>query len=106
MDTLELAEMVVNGELEMEDALKLTKDEEGLIEAVKIRKSMRYAMQAMIYWKKTSVIQTERTSALCSMNAYKGWIKRYQAMANRLIEKVSKLETEKYQDAVWRWGKE
>lgn len=46
---LELAEMVVNGEIGLEDAKQLATDADKLLESVEIRKSMKYAMKSMIY---------------------------------------------------------
>lgn len=46
------------------------------------------------------------TSLSCSMNAYKGWAKRYAERAEKLLERHRRLEERQLQDAYWRWGEE
>lgn len=103
---LELAEMVVNGEIDLEEAKQLTTDANRLLECVKIRKSMKYAMKSMIYWNQMKSLSKDVTSLACAMNAYKGWVKRYAESANRLLERHRRLEERQLQDAYWRWGSE
>ena len=103
---LELAEMVVNGEIDLEDAKQLATDANRLLESVEIRKSMKYAMKAMIYWNQMKLLSKDITSLSCSMNAYKGWVKRYAEKAERLLEKHRRLEEQQLQDAYWKWGEE
>lgn len=103
---LELAEMVVNGEIDLEEAKQLTTDVNRLLECIKIRKSMKYAMKSMIYWNQMIALSKDITSLACSMNAYKGWVKRYAESANRLLERHRQLEERQLQDAYWRWGEE
>lgn len=103
---LELAEMVVNGEIDLEEAKQLATDANWLLESVEIRKSMKYAMKAMIYWNQMKLLSKDITSLACSMNAYKGWAKRYAKQAERLLEKHRRLEEQQLQDAYWRWGEE
>lgn len=103
---LELAEMVVNKEIDLEEAKQLTNDEDDLLEKIKLRKSMKYAMMSMVYWHKMKQLNTDINSQTCSMNAYKGWAKRYGQMSAKLLEKHQQIVNQELQDAYWRWGKD
>lgn len=103
---LELAEMVVNKEINLEEAMALTDDVDDLLEKIKLRKSMKYAMMSMITWNRMKLLSKDITSLSCSMNAYKGWVKRYAQQAAKLLEKHKQIEEQQLQDAYWRWGAE
>lgn len=77
----ELAEMVVNKEIDLEEAKRLTDDIKGLMDAISVRRSMRYALQSAMLWYRIAVLSAESTYANYAYARYMDLVQGYSSAA-------------------------
>lgn len=79
---LELAEMVVNEEIDLEEAKKLADDVTELMRCVSLRRSMRYALQsAMLYYRRWVMT----TNAVYADYAYAQYLRLVNGYSNAAL---------------------
>lgn len=79
MNDLELAEMVLSKEITLEDALEMCDDANELLSALKIRKTMRYALKAMAVGRKMEKAAKSREEAAAARQFFQAKVADYHA---------------------------
>lgn len=82
---LELAEMVVNKEIDLEEAKEITDDVDDLLEKIKLRRSMKYAMMAMIQWRQLKQVSTTIENRVQAVAYYNDILAQYTQLMAKVV---------------------
>lgn len=77
----ELAEMVVNNEITLEDAIQSTKDISDLMSKVNLRKSMRYALQTAVMYRKLMELRISIPALTFAYGRYASLVNEYSSLS-------------------------